>query len=80
MERRTRRYHCGLQSTAGCKHGQLVMFFSTIRVFKKKYNHQWFVPQSLSDGFFRTMGARANYNSGARFSGKVTSAVPFCKF
>jgi hypothetical protein len=33
----------------------------------------------VNDGFFRSMGSRANYNSGARFSGKVTSVVPFGK-
>lgn len=38
---------------------------------------QFFLPQVLNDGYFRTVGTRQNYNSGARFSGKVTSAVPF---
>ncbi|KIM84853.1 hypothetical protein PILCRDRAFT_817654 [Piloderma croceum F 1598] len=50
----------------------------TIAVYKaRQESNMWFVPQSLNDGFFRTMGTQANYNSGARFSGKVTSAVPF---
>ena len=55
-------------------------FKRTWNVIRLMKYWQFFVPQVLNDGFFRTVGTGQNYNSGARFSGKVTSAVPFGQF
>ncbi|KDQ59244.1 hypothetical protein JAAARDRAFT_192767 [Jaapia argillacea MUCL 33604] len=43
----------------------------------RQESNMWFAPYSLNDGFFRVPGARVQYNSGARWTGKITAAASF---
>ena len=57
--------------------------FSIRRVFLRIYeviSYQWFAPNPINDGFFRSKTVKVPSNSTQVFTGRITAATVFCSY